>query len=758
MPDRAWLHGIFCVFTLLASTGLAAAECAPGKDKEAQDCAELQPLSIFGTALDAQDVAGGASVITHEDLEKFETSDIVRALRQVPGVSVQLEDGWGLRPNISIRGTATDRSSRVTLMEDGVLIAPAPYSAPAAYYFPTFGRIYSVEVLKGPASITQGPYTVGGAINLVSTPIPAQNSGFLQGEFGSDSTWRVHGWYGGGNDRVRYLAETYQWASDGYQDIERSEGSTGFEKHDYLAKLAFNSDATAAYYQSLEIKLQYSEEDSQQSYLGLTDSDFELDELRRYGLSALDEIETEHDQVAVSWRMENMDGDGFTVTAYHNDFDRAWYKTEGFDFSGSPNPAAFSGTSWSSVINAINLGQSLGGFSPAQLHDVLGGADTPEGSVQVRNNSREYYSEGVQWLGDLALQAGSFAHEIQAGLRFHRDEEDRLQRNDNYQQAGGQLVLNARGLEGNAGNEVNDARAWAAYVYDRIEYERWVFTPGLRYEDIELTRTRYWTNTTNPASRDATNFRDSRENHVTVWLPGVGAMFALTPATRVVGGVHRGFATPGNQPGVDPEESTNYELGLRHETNRLSLDAMFFFNDYENLVGVCTNSSGGDCTPGDAFNGEGVHIPGFELSAQTVLDAGSSWQIPLQLAYTWMDAKFQSSFTSDFFGPVQAGDPVPYVPDIQAWASAGLTGTHWSFYLSVNHVSSVCTRATCGTYEKTESSTIFDASAHYQINPKWEAYATIENLGDQLYLVAREPYGARPNKPRTFMTGLALSF
>ena len=68
--------------------------------------------------------------------------------------------------DIGLRGANPDRSAKLTLMEDGVLMGPAPYSAPAAYYFPLTTRMTAVEVFKGPASIRYGPNTIGGAINL----------------------------------------------------------------------------------------------------------------------------------------------------------------------------------------------------------------------------------------------------------------------------------------------------------------------------------------------------------------------------------------------------------------------------------------------------------------------------------------------------------------------------------------------------------------------------------------------------------------
>ena len=153
-------------------------------------------------------------------LETFSYNDIQRILRSVPGVNIQEEDGYGLRPNIGMRGTGTERSSKITVMEDGVLMAPAPYAAPAAYYFPTAGRMQGVEVRKGSSQIKYGPNTTGGALNLISTQIPTEFAGHAEVLGGGDNDRTVHAYVGNSFENAGFLVETYQAKTDGFKDLE----------------------------------------------------------------------------------------------------------------------------------------------------------------------------------------------------------------------------------------------------------------------------------------------------------------------------------------------------------------------------------------------------------------------------------------------------------------------------------------------------------------------------------------------------------
>ena len=731
-----------------------------GSALQPEDAPFYDEITIVGRRDDLDGLVGAAHVIGQDVLQRFGYADIQRIVRQAPGVSVQVEDGYGLRPNISIRGVASERSGRITLLEDNVLIAPAPYAAPSAYYFPTAGRMYAFEILKGPSAITQGPYTIGGALNMVSTPIPATRSGSFTASAGQDATWRAHASYGGETEAgFGFLVETHQWFSDGFQDIDRSRRDTGLAVRDYMLKLRY---APRDSRHGLELKLQVADQGSDQSYLGLTDRDFADDAYRRYGLSALDRIETAHDQVILRYEFAPRDDAKLTATAYVNEHGRDWFKTEGIDFSGSPDAQSFSRTSWFNVMWAVNRGEGLRGLTGGELRAILHGADTAPGSIQLRSNARQYFSRGVQFRLESQARLGATQHSIEVGLRVHEDEEDRLQRNSTYHQEGGQLVLDDLGILGNAGNRVQEARATALYLHDRIEFGRWTVSPGLRYEDIDQRRTRYEIRrgrTPNPASRTRDNLRDMRENVTRVWLPGLGVSLRVRDGLHVFAGAHKGFTAPSNAPDVDEEEAVNFELGTRFAGVVTRFEATAFLSDYDNLLGECTASSGADCDIGDAFNGDAATVRGVELQFGTELVQGRSFAIPFDLDVTWIDARFDSDIAdTDFFGEVGKGDPIPYIPEWQMHATIGWLRGPFEAYAGIHYVDEVCVRASCGAFEETDAALTVDVSGSWSVSERMTLLARVENLTDGEDLLGRHPYGARPNKGRTAALGVRIGF
>jgi Fe(3+) dicitrate transport protein len=691
----------------------------------------IETVTIIGSRDDARAVAGSGSVITAEDIAKFQDTDIHRILSQVPGVYMRQEEGYGLRPNISIRGSYGDRSSKITLMEDGVLIAPAPYTASSAYYFPTTGRLSGVEVLKGAAATENGPYTIGGAVNLLSTPIPTEMSGQLLAEGGEDSTYRLHATYGGSTTNWGFLLEGHTAGSDGFSEIDFAGDDTGYEKNDLLAKLRYNTSPSARFYQQLELKLQYSDEDSDQTYVGLTESDFDKDAYRRYGMTRVDNMDNDHHSINLSHVIEFSDAITLETTGYYNEFSRDWYKVDKIDGEGIDE-----------VVTCANGGSCEGMSSSYGDYDqdfaiaVLRGEAMSD--VYVKHNNRDYESKGVQSRLSAGFDTAGFNHELKLGARYHEDFEERQQPVDRYLQGDdGSFTLTD---PGSASRSKKDSDAISAYITDTISFGAWSFKPGVRYEDYEI----------NNVSHDET-----------LW--GLGSTWDVTDNWQLLAGVYEGHS-PSSSGDSDPETATNYEAGFRFQGSAVYAEVIGFFSDYDNIIGICTNSGGaGDlpCEAGDTENGGEAEIKGIEAQATYALGFGAV-QLPLSMSYTYTDAEFKSSFVgASVWGEVEEGDSLPNLPEHQLMVGAGLLLPNgFGADLRLRYFDDTCATAACDAFEDIDSYYAVDLSAYYDWTERARVYLTVDNITDEdNNIIARQPKGgARGQKPRTVLAGIRYNF
>ncbi|MDH3305842.1 MAG: TonB-dependent receptor [Gammaproteobacteria bacterium] len=706
-------------------------------DGRARNAETIDTVTIIGRRGDVADVPGSAHVVDSEELEVFVQSDILRVLRAVPGVYVQEEEGFGLRPNIGIRGSGLDRSARIALLEDGVLIAPAPYAAPSAYYFPTQRRMTSLEVLKGPAAVVIGPRTTGGAINMISTPIPENTGGKVDLRWGEHNTRDAHMNFGARGQRVSWLLETVQSASDGFKHIDGpTGGDTGYDLADYVAKIQFDSDPSSSLYQSLRLKVGYTDQTSDETYLGLIDADFAADPNRRYAASAGDTFVSEHEQFQLAYVIDPGNSWRARVTAYRNDFARNWYKLQ-----------AVNGTSIGSVLDdpATNAAE----FS------YLTGATSPDDAITKRANNRTYFSQGIQAQLEWDFGMGDTDIALTTGMRVHDDEEDRFQHEDAYRMEDGALILTTAGAAGSNTNRVSTADVRSLFVDTEIRAGRWIFTPGVRVEDIDMRRLDFSTSDPTRASGPTR----VRENSTSTVIPGMGALYRVNDELRLLAGVHKGFNPPAPGSTANEETSVNIEVGARFDSGSLSVESIFFRNDYDNLVGTVTESTGGGGDIGDQFDGGEVLVSGLEFSSAYSWSFGNL-DVPVSFKYTWTnEAEFRNAFDSGFdpWGEVEVGDDLPYIPEHQFRVTAGLLANKWSVNVAASYVGDMRSKAGQGAFdalESIESHFVWDMVAGWQFSERLASYLKIDNLLDETYVAARRPAGVRPGLPRTAYLGL----
>jgi len=701
----------------------------------------LAPLTVVGNAEQIWNLAGSAAFVDAAEIRRQGYFNVNRVFAKVPGVYVREEDGFGNFPNISLRGADGTRSEKVTLMEDGVLTAPSPYSAPAAYYTPKVNRMAGIEVLKGSSQVKYGPQTTGGVVNFLSTPIPSEAKFFTRNTVGSFNTLSSLSNYGATFDteagRLGYLMEVNAQQSDGFREIGGVGGDTGFKLFEPMLKLSF--EPKTALQQRFEFKLGYTEFDTNESYAGLTEADLAANPDRRYAATQFDELTSEQLRSYLKWTAEPSAALRLESAAYFNSFSRSWDKLD--------------------QVNGSATHQQL--LVPGAVQTLRGLA---AGTIRTGNNIREHEAFGWQNQANFRFTTGAATHDLAAGLRLHYDEVAARQIRNSYTTTGGgpqDFVLTTAGA--NTYNGYNEAFATAVFLEDKVKLGALTLTPGVRYEFLELEYT-------SPT-------RETTSGNENLLMAGIGANYALNEANNLFGGVYRGASPAGPQAYLtnktDAEESTGYELGVRHHKDALNMEVAAFYTDFSNIISTDAGFGGAGASP--SSNAGEAAVFGFESMVQydPARARGSSFGLPMYVSATWTSAEFKGT-TAGFSGGGDGiyaggadGNEIPYIPEWKLSAGIGFHTGKWGVNLDGSFASETWGTgyngdARSGTQTTRDGSipslVLFDLSGFHQLNENLRLVAGVQNLLDRQEIVSRVPDGPRANAPRMIYAGFEASF
>jgi Fe(3+) dicitrate transport protein len=678
-------------------------------------------VDVIGTAPDALErIPGSAAVVSRRELRERVPLSGSEVLRSVPGVHVQEEEGIGLRANIGIRGLDPDRSRTVLVLEDGAPISLAPYGEPEMYYTPPIDRMDRVEVVKGSGSILFGPQTIGGVINYVTPAPPMRPTASLDVRGGSGSLLHVEGRYGGTWGNVGTLVGMLRKQADDLAGLF-------YTITDVTGKVVFSMGETS----EVGVKLSVYDEESNSTYVGLTEEMFRADArrhpspddrlwVRRYGASAT------HDLLLGSNAL-------LRTTVYGHTVSRDWMR---HDYVADPQRTsiAFRGTTG----------------SRNRSFDVLG----VEPRLQLNHR--------------LAGVRGEF----DAGVRVH------LERAEDAHVLGaspGARTGVVRDLE------LRDGRAIAAYLQNRFELDgRFYLTPGVRLEsfafDRNILRQR--------VDGVPTDVDISSSDWLTEVIPGVGLSWVASDRLTVFAGAHRGFAPPrikdafvvrpgtGDQAELvslqlDAERSLNAEVGLRAALGpTASFETTAFRLDFTNQIISPSLSAGSVAQAALVNQGETLHT-GIESAIS--FDPGAVADLPFRLALDLRHTYVRATFSADRFMPTSAGDTVnvrgnrlPYAPEHLVGGGVTLdfpvglllrtdvvyTGDQFS-----DNFETTLSRPD-GQVGTIPAHTVWNAAVALRLPRGAELFGTVKNVLDSTYIASRRPEGIKPGLPRTLSIGL----
>lgn len=732
-------------FTLLIGLAISFSAWSQNKNSEksfklSDSVSILMPQVIIIGKRDGMinKVPGSGSVLNKKEITLFSPISLNEVLRKVSGVNVVDEEGAGLRVNIGIRGLDPDRSRNILMLEDGVPIALGPYGEPEMYFTPSIDKMAGIEVLKGSGQILHGPQTIGGIVNFFTADPPSKQSTHIKIMGAGNGYLSGFGTYGNTIGKTGFIISYLHKRADNL-------GPTHFNLNDLSAKFKISLNSKS----NIGIKLGYYNEESNSTYLGLTQTMYDKGDQDFVRMSASDNLPIKRYSASATHQLQISPDITLKTTAFGYTTSRNWQRQ---DFSFNSSATNQTGVIWGdqAVSNgAVYMLNSTG------------------------NRNRQFEVAGLEPRLSIAHRLFNISNALETGMRFL------------YEKAHEQFIIgsNASSPEGTLRDkELRTGRAFSAYIQNRFNIsDKLSLSAGLRMENFDyerqILRGRFRINNVNNVIRDTNIIAN---DNTLAFIPGAGLTYSANDNLNFFAGVHKGFAPPrikdaitssGVPYNLDAELSTNYELGTRlNFGDFVQAELTGFILDFQNQVIPVSNSSGNLNATGSVNGGETIHKgieASFKIDLGKISNSRNSFTIESNITLQ------NSVYSNNRFIPVQGqavnvkNNQLPYSAKLMVWNAVGMDLQNgYGFRVSGNYIGSQFTdelntvsASANGRTGKIDSRFVLDANTYYRI-PKTKATlnVSVKNITDQRYITTRRPEGIRVSLPRMLTAGFELNF
>jgi iron complex outermembrane receptor protein len=310
-------------------------------------------------------------------------------------------------------------------------------------------------------------------------------------------------------------------------------------------------------------------------------------------------------------------------------------------------------------------------------------------------------------------------------------------------------------------DEFNRVESREAYLISTWQLApRWSLTAGARYSTVNF-------------DSDDKYLVDGQDDSGSVRYdqtsPALGLSYQWTPEISLYGAIGKGFETPTFQElayrpsgsglnfDLQPSKADNAELGFKLRQDRTLVNVALFYTETDNeIVTGAKQLNSGRTTYANA--GKSTR-QGIELSIQQQLTNSLSGY----LAYTWLDARFDSYLNSD--GEDLAGNRLPGVPRHSLYAELAWQPTDgFSTALEMQSLSQRYANDSNSAEAPGYAAFNWRASYRQQLGGwQLEPFARIDNLTDRKYigsLIVNDGNNRyyEPAPERNWLLGVAVQY